>query len=225
LALNIGRAFAYENYLKALVKECLENTEDEFLILLNDNTPMMDTADETVTMALEQIFSVKKLENETEGEFAARMKLVFDADDTIVPVETGIDIPDLPPNAPPSTTNAKKLLEDFDSSLSYQMTWAQYLMDRLRECCDDVAEGYADMIADNTQYQEDTVAWIAAIITDLHFLNAAEGVPELDFATATRAAFDAAKADPANMITDVDSGIVIVDPPANCHQESFDARD
>lgn len=147
LAQQISDAYTFEMYLKAEVKACLEATEDEYLVLLNENLPRDDEATDIVIMALEEIWSVKAEEGEDLAHFTARMKIKFDAED-VTPVDTGIEIADLPPNAPPSTTNAKRLLENFNDQLSYQLSWAQWLMDELYKCCDDVTQSYIDIEED-----------------------------------------------------------------------------
>jgi Glu-tRNA(Gln) amidotransferase subunit E-like FAD-binding protein len=93
------------------VREELQLTENEFLMIIADNTKNSDDAAEIVVNRLNQLNTFKKEEDETNMEFAARMKITFDAarDDPegdIEDIDTGIEIPDLPANAPPSATGA-----------------------------------------------------------------------------------------------------------------------
>ena len=108
-----------------------------------------------------------------------------------MPIETRIEIPDLPQNAPPSATGARLLLLKFGETLSYQLTWAEWLMERLEDCCDDIAEQYAALSEQNVPTREATVAWIATSLTDLYALTGDSTETNNDFAIRMRAAFDA----------------------------------
>ena len=77
---NIGRAFAYEEWLKDRVKEALATTENEFFQIINDNQARTADAAATVVDAVNQLSTLKKGEGESNEEFAARMKITFDAD-------------------------------------------------------------------------------------------------------------------------------------------------
>ena len=90
------------------------------------------------------------MEDETPDAFAARMKVTFDASE-VPRLSTDIDVPDLPPMAPPSATNKRRMLTDFDDTLSYQLTWADWLMNELEECCNMFAESYSDIVEANMQ--------------------------------------------------------------------------
>lgn len=48
LAEDIGEAFAYETWLKMMVKEALKTTEDEYLMIINENTARTEDAAITV---------------------------------------------------------------------------------------------------------------------------------------------------------------------------------
>ena len=170
----IGRAFAYENWIKMQVMQALIGTEGELSdILANEQNRAAEAAD-TVVMALGEIYWVKQLEDETADAFAARMKVKFDKevdDGTVQTVETGIEIPDLPMNAAPSTVNARRLLVEFDDTLSYQLTWAQWLVDMLYDCCDDAADDYAAIEAENEGRRDAAVERTTELVTDLYALN------------------------------------------------------
>ena len=166
----------------------------------------------------------KKLEGETDEEFAARMKIAFDrAYDRglIDPVETGIEIPDLPSNAPPSTTGAKALLEKFDETLSYQLTWAQWLQIRLEDCCDDIIEEYAALKVEFEPVKEEAVSNVASLLTDL-FTFEGEGLAmdNIQYALVKRDQFLAAQADPSTAIEAVPSGMDIATPPSTCDDDT-----
>ena len=192
MADDIGKAFAYEEWLKDRVEEELENTEDEFATIVADNQMRATDAAATVVAALNQLNSFKKEENESNEAFAARMKITFDADEDYPRVPTMIEIPDLPSNAPPSTRAARNLLVKFDEQLSYQLTWAQWLMERLEECCDDVAEGYAKLSENFTPSKDDVNLALANLLTDLYELTGEKDTEtNNDFAIRMRAAFDA----------------------------------
>jgi hypothetical protein len=225
LAGQISNTFTFEKYVKGLVKECLHDTEGEYEQILDDNESRSDDAAATVVMALDEIYSVKANDGEDRGMFAARMKGEFDADDTVVLMETGIEIQELPPNAPPSTKNAMRVLAEFRDRLAYQLTWAQWLMDKLEMCCDDVAQGYLDLEAANQSEVEAKVARSAAILNVLYSLDDTQAVDLVEFAENMRERFDMEAADPANGIVAVDTGLVIEAPPANCQQSTFDAYD
>jgi hypothetical protein len=219
LAQQISDAYTFEMYLKAEVKACLEATEDEYLMLLNENLPRDDEATDIVIMALEEIWSVKADDGEDLAHFTARMKVKFDSEDTTT-VDTGIEIADLPPNAPPSTTNAKRLLENFNDQLAYQLSWAQWLMDELYKCCDDVTQSYIDIEEDMQPALQEKVVQTALILDSLYTLRGITG-DQNDFAIEKRMEFDSIK----STLESVDSGIEVNDPPHNCQEETFDARD
>ena len=223
----IGRAFAYENWIKMQVMQALIGTEGELSdILANEQTRAAEAAD-TVVMALSEIYWVKGGEDETADAFAARMKVKFDKavdDATVTTVETGIEIPDLPMNAAPSTVNARRLLTEFDQTLSYQLTWAQWLVDMLEECCDDAADDYDAIVADNTDRQAAAVARTTELLNELFALDGADEEPNV-FATAQRSAFEAGQLAPETAIDVVDSAIIIDDAPAHCQDSTYDARD
>ena len=203
--------------------ECLIETENEFAQILVENLPLSTSAAEQVVMALNQLYPIKSLDDETPEEFAGRMKIKFDADvanGEVVLVETGIEIPDLPMNAPPSTTNAMNILIEFNTTFSYQLTWAQWLMDMLEMCCDEVADDYSATAESFVGAQDDSIARIAEILTELFSLTGEQDEIINAFAVRMRAAYDAAE---DTMV--VESGIEVVDPPANCQQSTFDARD
>jgi len=219
----IGRAFAYENWIKMQVMQALIGTEGELAdILATAQGRAAETAD-TVVMALSEIFWVKGGEDETADAFAARMKVKFDKDlddATVDIVETGIEIPDLPMNAAPSTVNALRLLVEFDDTLKYQLTWASWLVDMLEDCCDDAADDYDALIADNMDRLDATVARTTELLTDLFALNGEDGAEANVFATDTRSAFEA---DTATEV--VESAIPIIDAPHHCQDSTYDARD
>jgi hypothetical protein len=103
-------------------------------MIINENTVRTEDAAVTVANGINLLGTYKKVEDETNEEFAGRMKLTFDSaldNMEIEPVETGIEIPDIPADAPPSTTAAQTMLEMFDDTLSYQLTWAQFLNDMM----------------------------------------------------------------------------------------------
>ena len=226
LAGRIGKAFAYETWLKDRVKEELANTKDEFAAIILANEARSDDAAVTVVQAINQLKTFKKEEGESDSGFAARMKITFDADQDYPRIETGIEIPDLPSNAPPSTTAARLLLEKFDEQLSYQLTWAKWLMEQLEECCDDVAADYAKLSEDFTPTKDDIQIALASLLVDLYDLQGDKDVEiNNDYAIQMRAAFDSNQSDPATKIDDVPTGIVIEEPPANCQMATFDARD
>ena len=88
----------------------LQSTENEFLKIINDNTAWMEDASATVANTISLLAPFKKLDNETDLTFAARLKNSFDEaldGEDIEQVETGIEIPDLPDSAPTSTTAAR----------------------------------------------------------------------------------------------------------------------
>ena len=226
MADDIGKAFAHEEWLKDRVEEELKNTESEFGTIIDANQMRSTDAAATVVAALNQLNSFKKLENESNEAFAARMKITFDADEAYPRVPTMIDIPDLPSNAPPSTRAARTLLVKFDDQLSYQLTWAQWLMGQLEECCDEVAAGYAKLSQDYVPSKDDVNLALASLLTDLYELNGDKAIEtNNDFAIRMRKAFDDNQLDPATKIADVTTGIVIEEPPANCQMSTFDARD
>ena len=119
LAGKIGTAFTYEEWLKDRVKEELANTEDEFTKIIAANQVRQADAAATVVAALNQLNPIKKREEESNEEFAARMKITFDADEDYPRVSTMVEIPDLPENAPPSTVAERNLLIKFNDQLSY----------------------------------------------------------------------------------------------------------
>lgn len=205
------------------VMQALIGTEGELSDILATEQVRAQEAADTVVMALGEIFWVKGEEDETADAFAARMKVKFDRevdDGTVEKVETGIEIPDLPMNAAPSTVNAQRLLNEFDDTLSYQLTWAQWLMDMLEDCCDDVAAAYDAVQADNMDRRNAAVDRTTAVLTDLFALNGAEGEDPNVFATTQRANFE------AELVVDiVDSEIVIDDAPSHCQDSTYDARD
>ena len=125
-------------------------------MIINDNQARSDDAAITVANTINQLGTYKKEEGETNQAFAGRMKITFDKSldsGEVQPIETGLEIPDLPSNAPPSTTGARHMLEMFDDTLSYQLTWAQYLNDMMVECCRDIAIGYLETIDEFTPMQ------------------------------------------------------------------------
>ena len=153
-----------------MVKLALSDTEDEFRQMINDKQPDLEDAEGEVIETLEMLMGFKKREGETDEEFAARMKITFDrAFDRglIEPEETGIVIPDLPPNAPPSTVGARALLEKFDESLSYQRTYAKWLELRLEDCCDDIVDEYAMLKEIFKPVKEAAIDSVASLLTDL----------------------------------------------------------
>jgi hypothetical protein len=224
----IGRAFAFENWIKMQVMQALIGTEGELSdILANEQTRAAEAAD-TVVMALSEIYWVKGGEDETADAFAARMKVKFDKevdDATVTTVETGIEIPDLPMNAAPSTVNARRLLIEFDQTLSYQLTWAQWLVDMLEDCCDDVADDYDAIVADNSDRQTAAVARTSELMADLFALDGADGEEPNVFATAQRSAFEAGQLAPETATDVVDTAIIIDDAPSHCQDSTYDARD
>ena len=99
--------------------------------------------------SLNDIYNIKKLEGENREEFTARMKVRFDGElgrGEYELVDTGIEIPDIPVMAPPSTTNAMNLLVHFNDQLAYQMTWDQWLTELLIDCCNDVSDDYIQIM-------------------------------------------------------------------------------
>lgn len=166
----------------------------------------------------------KKLDGETDEEFAARMKIAFDrAFDRglIDPVETGIVIDELPANAPPSTTGAKALLEKFDETLSYQLTWAQWLQIRLEDCCDDIINEYAALKVEFEPVKEEAVSDVASLLTDLYtFEGEGLAMDNIQYALVKKAQFDAAQADPSTAIDAVPSGMDIPTPPDVCDEDT-----
>ena len=223
----IGRAFAYENWIKMQVMQALIGTEGELSDILSAERARSTEAADTVVMALSEIFWVKGEDDETADAFAARMKVKFDKeidDATVTFIETGIEIPDLPMNAAPSTVNARRLLVEFDDTLSYQLTWAQWLVDMLEDCCDDVADAYDAIVADNSDRQAAAVARTTEIMADLLALDG-EGEEANVFATAQRAAFEAGQLNPDTAVDVVDSLIIIDVAPQHCQDSTYDARD
>jgi hypothetical protein len=204
---------------------CLVETENEFVQLISDNDDRLVDAAGTVAMALAQIYDVKHLEGESPDAFAGRMKITFDADEDVVREETGIEIPDLPANAPPSATLAQSKLMKFEGELSYALTWAQWLMDRLAECCDEVAADLDGIQDDNASTVEETNLRIATVLEDLFMFKAEVDEEILDFAGRMRGEFDDAKDAPDSDIQDVDTGITYNAPPANCQDSTFAAAE
>ena len=228
LSTAIGRAFAYENWIKMKVMQALIGTEGELSSILDNEQTRAAEAADTVVMALSEIYWVKGGEDETADAFAARMKVKFDKeldDGTVTTVETGIEIPDLPMNAAPSTVNARRLLVEFDDTLSYQLTWAQWLIDMLEDCCDEVAADYDAVAADNQQRLDDAVARTGVVLEDLFALNGADGEDPNVFATTQRANFEAAQLDTETATDVVDAAITIDDAPSHCQDSTYDARD
>lgn len=224
---DIGEAVAYEKWLKAKVKEALEETEDEYRQIIADKTPDMEDVMGEVVDSLNMLAQFKKRDGESDEEFAARMKITFDrAFDRglIEPEETGIEIPDLPPNAPPSTVGAMALLEKFDESLSYQLTYAKWLEIRLEDCCEDIIEEYADQKEEFKPLKERTLANVANILTDLFTYEGDEmNMDNQEYAVLKRAEFDANQADPETAVPVIPSGMSLTQPPETCQQETFDA--
>ena len=64
-------------------------------------------------------------------------------------------------------------------------------MERLEDCCDDIAEQYAALREEFVPTQDATVAWIASTLTDLYALTGDSAESNNDFAIRMRAAFDA----------------------------------
>ena len=224
----IGRAFAYENWIKMKVMQALIGTEGELGDILAANQARAAEAADTVVMALSEIYWVKLQDDETADSFAARMKVKFDKeiDDEIVTiVETDIEIPDLPMNAAPSTVNALRLLNEFDATLEYQLTWAQWLMDMLFDCCDDIEAAYELVMANNDQRRIDAVERVTVVLTELIALEAEEGDDPNEFATTKRFAFEAAQLDAETATDVVETNIVIDDAPVHCQDSTYDAKD
>ena len=129
-----------------------------------------DDAAATIVAAINQLNPLKKLEEESNEEFAARMKIKFDADEDYPEVDCEIEIPDLPSNAPPSTVAARNLLVKFVDELTYQLTWAQWLTDMLEECCDEVTAGYVKLSDDFRPTKDEINLALANILIDLYEL-------------------------------------------------------
>lgn len=218
---NIGEAVAYEKWLKAMVKEALEDTEDEYRMIIADRTPDIEDAMGETVDSLNMLMQFKKREGESDEEFAARMKITFDrAFDRglIEPEETGIEIPDLPPNAPPSTVGARALLEKFDESLSYQLTYAKWLQIRLEDCCEDIIEEYNDQKDEFQPLKERTLANVANRLTDLFtFEGDAMNMDNQEYAEQKRAEFDANQDDPETAVPIIPSGMMFTQPPETCY--------
>ena len=221
---DIGEAVAYEKWLKQMVKDALAETEDEYRQIIADRQAEADAAAAEVVDSINMLREFKKLEGETDEEFAARMKIAFDrAYDRglIDPVETGIVVPDLPANAPPSTTGAKALLEKFDETLSYQLTWAQWLQIRLEDCCDDIIDEYAALKVEFDPVKEQAVSDVASLLTDLYsFEGEGLAMDNIQYALVKREQFNAAQADPETAIDVVPSGMNIATPPDTCDEET-----
>ena len=220
---DIGEAVAYEKWLKQMVKEALAETEDEYRQIIADRQAEADAAAGEVVDSINMLREFKKLEGETDEEFAARMKIAFDrAFDRglIDPVDTGIVVPDLPSNAPPSTTGAKALLEKFDETLSYQLTWAQWLQIRLEDCCDDIIDEYAALKLEFEPVKDQAISDVASLLTDLYtFEGEGLAMDNLQYALVKREQFDAAQASPA-AIDVVPSGMNIATPPDTCDDDT-----
>ena len=115
-------------------------------------------------------------------------------------------------NAAPSTVNAQRLLIEFDDTLSYQLTWAQWLMDMLEDCCDDVADAYDAVQTENMDRLNEAVARTTSVLTDLFALNGSEDEDPNVYATFQRMIFESVR----DTVDVVDSGIVIDVAPAHC---------
>ena len=113
----------------------------------------------------------------------------------------------------------------FEAELSYALTWSKWLMDRLEDCCNELADDLDKIQEDNAQTVDETNLRIANILEDLIMFKGEEGEAILDFAERMRTDFDAAKEDPDSGIVDADTGITYMQPPANCQESTFDAAD
>ena len=159
------------------------------------------------------------------------MKITFDAEvdqKEVDPIETDIEIPDLPSIAPPSTKGARKALMKFNDEFSYQLTWAQWLNDKLVECCDEIAENYEKISEENMELEASLEASVAKLLDDLFDMEQFGMMREefrSDAAIMTRDFFEMNQEDPATAIPVIPSGIVIEEPPVDCQQETFAARD
>lgn len=113
----------------------------------------------------------------------------------------------------------------FEAELSYALTWSEWLMDRLEDCCNELADDLDKIQDDNAQTVDETNLRIADILDDLYSQKGEEDEEILNFAIRMREEFDAAKEDPESDIVDADTGITFSEPPANCQESSFDAAD
>jgi hypothetical protein len=99
---------------------------------------------------------------------------------------------------------------------SYALTWSKWLMDRLEDCCNELADDLNKIQEDNADTVNETNLQLASVLEDLFTFKGEESEEILAFAGRMRDAFDAAKDDPESDIEDIDTEITYMVPPANC---------
>ena len=117
------------------------------------------------------------------------------------------------------------MLQMFDGALSYQLTWAKWLHDELLQTCSDIEADFIRIGYELQPLQMATKSEIDSLTNGLITLTNVEEGKEEDFAKQLRDTYDAEQQSSLTAVAVVETGISIAEPPADCPESSFRARE
>ena len=136
LSVMIGGVKAMSKKINEEVETCLQQVDDEFTTLFNDESSRFDAADTAVNDEIDKLFPILGFATESKEAFRERMNMIFKGtlanipDDYIelLPNDPLLNIPGLPHNASPANIFHRKKVVDATELLRENNTFLAWLM-------------------------------------------------------------------------------------------------
>ena len=194
--------------------------------------PMVDAAKTAQTTLLFDLFTLKATSDGVAGNGAAELEAfkmtqeaAFGADPTVVPHDSGLDVPGTSPACPQDARDAQQAAADLKTELESVLTFNDWLLKQLEPCCADLAAAYDGIRTLEAMRLDDRATTRAALVEALYLLARIRdpGVPDTQAAWEPFlfAAYTPTAPFPAIPLS------TLIDLPANCDDpavtEAWDA--
>ena len=107
---DLSNILTYHAWLNGELGKACENLKDEILAEIEARKGELETKDEAVTDALENLFQLLGKNHENFVSFTNRMRWEFEKDDTAAKIESDIIVPEVPESCSPATKAARDSL-------------------------------------------------------------------------------------------------------------------